>query len=256
MEKKKILWVTVIVCVFFLIVFGTVYFLTAPSKNANSGNQTATAITPAAQLVGNANPSATVTNPVDPDAWVKEPEKAPTIDAPLQNPSGNINLTIVNGDNATAQYTAVDVSGLTKPIVNDTTANEVKVTEAAKTATTGTAAVAPKQEEAKVAAQTTAKPATVAKPAVAPAAKEITVTEYWIQTGSFSSRTNAEKARDSLKTRYLNAEIFTRDSAGKTSYRVRVGPYKSKAEANYWLGTVTEIKEFEGSYVSEVKTKK
>ncbi len=79
-----------------------------------------------------------------------------------------------------------------------------------------------------------------------------TVVEYWIQTGSFSSKLNAENARKMLTERYLNAEIFTKELNGAQTYRVRVGPYTDKAEADYWLGTISESPEFSGSYVSRV----
>ena len=80
--------------------------------------------------------------------------------------------------------------------------------------------------------------------------------EYWIQTGSFSDKLNAENARRMLTERYLNAEIFTKDMNGAQTYRVRVGPYTDKEEADYWLGTIAETPEFSGSYVSRVTARR
>jgi DedD protein len=108
--------------------------------------------------------------------------------------------------------------------------------------------------KAKKADVTPAKKAPV--PAQAKTVPKKTVTEYWIQAGSFASKQNAEKARETLAGRYINAEIFTKDAAGGTSYRVRVGPYQTKTEAEYWLGTIKELPGYAGSFVTEVKTRK
>jgi cell division protein FtsN len=215
---------------------------------------------------------------------VREPGNTPGLDTTLKPTSGDIHLTIVNGDNAGANYGTMDVSRLTDPNApktgTETTATATDPNAAAQalplsaipgqsgnvTVVNANASSAPvvvsqttKQTSVASSEKSTAKPAaTTAKaaPAKEVTAKTVIVTEYWIQTGSFSSKLNAEKARETLTARYLKAEIFTKDSATSTNYRVRVGPYKSKSEADYWLGTVKEIPDFKGSYVSEVKTKK
>jgi DedD protein len=43
--------------------------------------------------------------------------------------------------------------------------------------------------------------------------------------------------------------IFNSDVQGKTFYRVRVGPYVSQAEANYWLKLVKAMDGFENSLI-------
>lgn len=264
MEQKKILWIVVIVSVFVLLIFGAALLLYAPSRSTGPTLQPA-AITQTVPTTGTAGADKTAPG-IDPDSWVREPEKAPGLNSAPPNPNGNINLTIVNGDNAGATYGTLDVSGLTQ------------TPQAQEIQPVPTPATPDDDTPDATAQQTTIKPANPATPPPAPATsvkpaksskptpakvtvkdapkKTVAVTEYWIQTGSFSSKINAEKARETLTARYLSAEIFTKEVKGATTFRVRVGPYKTKDEANYWLGTVKEIAGFSGSYISEVKTKK
>jgi cell division protein FtsN len=108
------------------------------------------------------------------------------------------------------------------------------------------ASPAPSQAASKPAAKA------VAKPAGKPASKPERVTEYWIQAGSFSSAARAEEVARRLEERGLAARTSTRDLNGKTHFRVRVGPYASKAEAEKFLGWIRELKGFETSYISMV----
>jgi len=96
--------------------------------------------------------------------------------------------------------------------------------------------------------------AVAAKPAPAPKPepKQVRVTEYWIQTGSFQRRSSAEAARESLKAKEFDSVIFTKSIDGTDYFRVRIGPYKYKAEAEKFLGYIKEIESFEASQIYEV----
>jgi DedD protein len=96
-----------------------------------------------------------------------------------------------------------------------------------------------------------AKPAAKAVPkAIAkPAADQKTYNSYWVQTGAFSTKIRAEGAKDSLASKGITSIIDNRDIDGKTWYRVRVGPYTSETEANYWLALVKSIDGFADSQV-------
>jgi DedD protein len=93
------------------------------------------------------------------------------------------------------------------------------------------------------------------KPAPAPAPKPVAAPKpkseaaYWVQIGSYTQKSGADKAKMSLSERGLGSVIFDGDIQGKTFYRVRVGPYVSRAEADYWLRFVKEIDGFENSQV-------
>jgi cell division protein FtsN len=122
---------------------------------------------------------------------------------------------------------------------------------AAPTAKPSAAAAA--KPPAKPSATAAAKPA--AKPS-APAAKPVSVTEYWIQLGSYEVSARAEDMARSLEEKGLAPKITTRVVGGRTYFRVRVGPYLSKAEAQKFLGWVRAVKGFESSYISMVYTRR
>ena len=61
------------------------------------------------------------------------------------------------------------------------------------------------------------------------------------------------KKRESLTKRALKQKYSPRKYPAQQTRAV--GPY-GKSEADYWLGTIKDVAEFKGSYISEVKTKK
>jgi DedD protein len=73
--------------------------------------------------------------------------------------------------------------------------------------------------------------------------------DYWIQTGAFSALVRAEDVKETLASKGLSSIIDDRDVDGQTWYRVRVGPYTSENEANYWLALVKAIDGFNESQV-------
>lgn len=85
--------------------------------------------------------------------------------------------------------------------------------------------------------------APVAQPAPKPAAA------YWVQAGSYTLKSGADKAKASLSERGLVSVIFDSEVQGKTYYRVRIGPYVSQAEADYWLRLVKAINGYEQSLI-------
>jgi DedD protein len=80
-----------------------------------------------------------------------------------------------------------------------------------------------------------------------------TQTNYWVQTGAFSTKIRAEGAKESLQTKGITSIIDNRDIDGKTWYRVRVGPYMSETEANYWLSLVKSIDGFGDSQIRQAQ---
>lgn len=100
-----------------------------------------------------------------------------------------------------------------------------------------------------------AKPAAKPAPKAAPAAKPASDT-YWVQTGAFAAKARAEAAKATLARKGISSLVETKDVDGKTLFRVRVGPYASKAEAEYWLSLVKTVEGFGESYVSLLKAKR
>lgn len=75
--------------------------------------------------------------------------------------------------------------------------------------------------------------------------------KYWVQAASFTNKKNAEDARGLLTAEKIESEIFTYSSSdGKLYYRVRVGPYSTSSEAEYWKKRIALIEEFAKSYVT------
>jgi DedD protein len=100
-----------------------------------------------------------------------------------------------------------------------------------------------------------AKPAPAAKPTTVPAvsstAPKKEQRDFWVQVGSYSTRERADGAKLTLDDKGLSAIITNQLVNGETRYRVRVGPYTSRNEADYWLAMIKNIDSFKDSLVWE-----
>jgi len=76
--------------------------------------------------------------------------------------------------------------------------------------------------------------------------------EYWIQAGSYKSQSKAEELMKLLEGKGLASRVFSYNSKNDTFYRVRVGPYTNRGEADKFLGLVKQVQGLEASYVSMV----
>lgn len=117
-----------------------------------------------------------------------------------------------------------------------------KTTAAAKTDTSKKAETQTKSAQPKTGAKKTA-----SKPSQKP------VDRYWVQAASFTDKMNAEAARSLLADEKIPAEVFTyQDKKGLTYYRLRVGPYTTESEAEYWNSRIKLIDNFAStqSYVT------
>ena len=84
-------------------------------------------------------------------------------------------------------------------------------------------------------------------------AKTSAVTRFWVQVAAYSNKKTAENARSFLSDKKINSDIYTyEDAKSKLFYRVRVGPFTTKSEAEYWQSKIVEIADFAkaGSYVT------
>jgi cell division protein FtsN len=91
-----------------------------------------------------------------------------------------------------------------------------------------------------------------AKPAPAKTTKK--VTEYWIQTGAYKSQSKAEQLASQLGAKGLSGRVFSYAVKAETWYRVRVGPYMNKAEAEKFLVEVKKFQGLESSFISQVQS--
>ena len=84
--------------------------------------------------------------------------------------------------------------------------------------------------------------------------QENLVTQYWVQVASYSNKKGAESARSVLDSNKIPADVFTYKE--NMFFRVRVGPYTTKSEAEYWRSKINNINEFAKaeSYVTSTKS--
>ena len=82
---------------------------------------------------------------------------------------------------------------------------------------------------------------------------------FWVQAGSYTTTKNADEARGILESNKIPCEVFTfTDAKGVLHYRVRVGPYTTKSEAEYWKQRIDTISLFakNGTYVTNTSAAK
>jgi DedD protein len=76
-----------------------------------------------------------------------------------------------------------------------------------------------------------------------------------VQAGSFSAKGRAEGVKETLAAKGITSIIENRDVSGTTYFRVRVGPYTSQKEADYWLSLIKTIDGFESSQIWQSQSK-
>jgi len=283
MEQKKTLFIIAAVGIFLAIVIGTACIIYSPSKQATPTVATISPVEKKASTApvnsGWTNTAQeTIAEPV-----VTENTNAVSEDQTIPSLTANVKDLVVYSDNTTVygtpQYqdqtgaTTIDLNSLKNDLSQGTTENKsanqninitVNLSEnnapAAKPAPMPAPAPkkeakpapqpapastkvtkAPETKKAAPAAKTASKPAETKK--AAPAEKK--VVQYWVQVAAFSSKKTAEDARSVLDENKIPSDIFTyKDSKGKLYYRVRVGPYTTKSEGEYWKSRIMKIDEF------------
>lgn len=127
------------------------------------------------------------------------------------------------------------------PTSTSSPSNLASTNRATSVNSTSTTPVAPKSSAKPASSASSTKPA----PKPQPATQTASVPRYWIQVSSYSSKKNAEEARNCLKNEKIPSEIFTfTDANGNLFYRVRVGPYSTKSEAEYNQTRIKSISKF------------
>lgn len=99
------------------------------------------------------------------------------------------------------------------------------------------------------------RPTPVPKPTTPPRRLE-RVTEYWIQAGSFQSRSKADALNEKLVEHGFQGQVKTREVNSSTYYRVRIGPYQNKKEAEKFLEWLKVLDGMQRSFITEVYSNK
>ncbi len=264
MEKKKLLLVAVSVGIFLVIVIGATIILVQKGKEPSATPREAH-LPGMAGTISTPNPVGTPGLPPaagGPEAGINpemanpplgplDPNQPASADAismlknpdmnTLKPPPGSINH--YYGDSNTI-YSSSDV-------IYERYTPEIKTKPVdppkASPASTPAASVKPAASSPPAAA-----PAAVQAPKAAPAK---IYDDYWVQTGSFSTKARADSVKENLAAKGINSVIEVRDVNSKTWYRVRVGPYTSQNEAEYWLSLIKSINGFEESQIWRSQSK-
>ena len=266
MDQKRILWIIVASGLFLLVVVGVPLYLYAPQTQNHQSLDSL-------QLSGNAlikgevkNPepintqlvqNTEVSKPVDLETQENSENKETTITVDTVTLiSKNTNVYTQDGENisqpqqSTApEKTTIIVNTVAKDSVasTDTAKQSVVANEGTKTSKTNTTTAVKASTEKEPAKATSTKKATTTVTEAQPIADQ-----FWVQVASFTGKKNAEDARAALLEEKINSEIFTfKNNDNVVYYRLRVGPYTTKSEAEYWHSRIKLIPQFEGtsSYV-------
>ncbi len=289
MEQKRTLWIVAAVGVFLLVVLGAALILYTPqSKSATTiansrgmNNGTASngwiSLAPSAP-VQDSNPNEQIEKE-NSDFTLEDNQNSSkaefrTDEVNIYTEKANVysEKTDLNklGENAvvsTGDSTASASAQKNTPTTIDLTeSSKPNVAQNTKPAVSNVAAKTPAKEKpvqpktvVKVEQKNTAK--TEAKKTVAakPAAKEPEIIQYWVQVTALTSRKAADEARNKLDENQITADVFTyTDNKKQLFYRVRVGPYTTKSEAEYWRTKISKIDMFQNtsSYITSTSVAK
>lgn len=234
MESRNILLVVICICAFLVIIFGIGFVWSMPDRNntaaetpRNDGNESGMDI------------FEHVRDETDPPGL--EPTSPPTEQ-----------MTLVVGEKK-------DDTGTAPEDMENNTSKDTTGTETGTEKKNDTIIIrAPKEDEKDLPTTWIAKPQPTpapAKPTTAPKKKQ-QVIEYWIQAGSFISRTKADDLIANLAEHGFHGQIKTKEINEVTHFRVRIGPYNNKKEAQKYLDWLKVLNGMKESFISEVYIKK
>jgi hypothetical protein len=250
MERKKLIWIIVSLCVGVIaIVIVGILFIDPWGKNPSAPAFSRSSPNPregARDYVAGPSPSpSALPRASDGDLIVFGLEDSSP--SPFASPSSGDGI-VVDVMPRTSQEPAASLAPVAsaKPASSSKPSASAKPASAVKSATTASSdTAASSRPAAKVPAE---------KPTAKPAVRSI---EYWIQTASFSSRGKADDQKAFLAEKGLSSVIFTTDVNGKTHFRVRIGPFGTKTEAKGWADRVRkEIPGCKDAFVVETPLKR
>lgn len=274
MEQKRTLWIVAAVGVFLLVVLGAALILYTPqSKQATIANSRVTNNSTASNGWISLAPSAPLQTSTNPDEKVDE-ESSVLSDKEIPNPAKTelrteeVNIYAENA-NVYSEKTDLNKLGENATVKAETSEKPTTIvlTEPEKTAEAKSskpevskprsnvavknsvsekqkAPAKPEHKNTAKAAKTEQNKSVSAKPSV----KEPEIVQYWVQVTALTSRKSADEARNKLGENQITADVFTyTDNKKRLFYRVRVGPYTTKSEAEYWRTKISKIDSFQNS---------
>lgn len=274
MEQKRTLWIVAAVGVFLLVVLGAALILYTPqSKQATIANSRVTNNSTASNGWISLAPSAPLQTSTNPDEKVDE-ESSVLSDKEIPNPAKTelraeeVNIYAENA-NVYSEKTEMNKLGENATVKAETSEKPTTIvlTEPEKTAESKTAKPEVSKPRSNVAVKNSVseKQKAPAKPehkntvkaakteqnksvSAKPSLKEPEIVQYWVQVTALTSRKSADEARNKLGENQITADVFTyTDNKKQLFYRVRVGPYTTKSEAEYWRTKISKIDSFQNS---------
>ncbi len=263
MEQKKTLWIIAASGAFLLVVIGAALLLSAPSATnvpatasintipattASAGSTAANPLTaPAAATTIAPCDESSVSSPQDNVLQSSELAFQQSDDAgsnaskePVEETSFELNTTQAPSSVKPTSKAAEDAIAKASSKNSNSSNSTIYTADSSKN-------VASKPASGNKASSNSGAKNTAAKTA-APAKTNVQPAKYWVQAASFSNKKSADSARLALDDNKIPAEVFTyKDGKDNLFYRVRVGPYTTKSEAEYWKTRICKIDMFKDS---------
>lgn len=283
LSQKKVLWILIAAGIFLLTVVGAALLLYSPSTSKKSTTHISSNlnsnVNKASVVEENLTPVSTedTQNPYleNPQLEAENEEQVTqiTVDTQVDTPKDitTQDLTVyANNTNIYSNQAAVIDLNTLKSNEDNVAKKEVETFENSKntvyqspiikddssrSADTNIARI--KQESSKNIITTPIKkivPAPTKKPTAQPKMPD----SFWVQAASFTTKKGADHAREVLMQSNIQADVFTYQDAKQLYYRVRVGPFTTKSEADYWMTKITLIDEFSSNncYVTNSSKKR
>ncbi len=235
MENQKLLWIIFSVALFLVVVLaGTLYFL--KPGGGDGGIQ-----------------SAGIDEPVsigfDSVEYVRGTSEHLEVREQSEEPPSTGTLQIVVGESDEESAPAAEDSG--SAATTETSAGSSVAPAVIQVQPRVQPRAQPVERSVTRTAPAPSTPAAAARPKPAPVPAQL----YWIQTASYARRSSAEAMVEALASRGITSRIQIKDVDGGTYFRVRIGPYTVKSEAEKFLAWVKGVDGLEQSYISLVYVK-
>ena len=249
MEKKKLLLVSVSVGLFLVIVIGASILVFSPRDYPSVTRSEAAPIpsgTPRAAVDGPSEPVVVTEAQGTPQEAVQQ-----AAEARVEAQQKFENVIYINGETAENAVRVERLNdGNTRTIITIPSPQENVIALAVPPA--DAAPAKPASSPPAISAPAAAKPK-AARPegpsGAAKTEKPVPKTAWWVQTNSYSKKAYADTAKEFLESKGITSVVMNGNVGGKTFYRVRVGPYTSQSEADYWLSLIKTIEGMENSLV-------
>lgn len=258
MDQKKTLWIVTAAGVFLAVVVLAALILNKPNPSTVPVTASITTIEMPVENTAEQDAIESVEQTIDSSTIENLPlqDESITRENPLDQEKVAVENNSSENANTQADTVIIDLNQVAEEKTSVKAINQAAQTamETKKQATTGSTiytASASEKTQAEIAAEKKAAALNAASKKTTKVEKKVEAVEqakYWVQCASYTSKKSADNARFVLDEKRIPAEVFTyKDSKDKLYYRVRVGPYTTKSEAEYWKNRICSIETFVNS---------